>query len=162
MSKPTIEDARPMGDPGSDKFQVQRYPFFLLNRAVSRYNGIVETRLRGIGLDIPSWRVLMVLGEAEPRSVTQLADACVINLSTLMRVIQRMERAKIVETAQNPSDGRVKEVRLAAAGREKLVEARRVTAPLYAAAIKEFSAADFAQLNALLERLFENLQSMAK
>ena len=150
-------DLRPLGDPGSEAFQVRRYPFFLLNRVVSRYNVIVEGRLRRSALDIPSWRVLMTLGERAPRSASQLAEACVINLSTLMRVLQRMERAGLVKTAPNSLDGRVTEVWLSEAGRRKLAQARRLTAPIYAGAIKGFTADEFAQLNSLLDRLFENL-----
>ena len=155
-------DLRPLGDPGSDAFQVRRYPFFLLNRVVSRYNVIVEAQLRRIGLDIPSWRVLMVLGERAPRSVSHLAETCVINLSTLMRVLQRMERGGLVKRAPNPLDGRVTEVWLAEAGRKKLVRARASTAPIYAGAIAGFTAAEFAQMNSLLDRLFTNLDAVAQ
>lgn len=156
------DDHRRLGDPGSDAFEVRRYPFFLLNRAVSRYNVVVEARLRPIGLDIPAWRVLMVLGERTPRSLSQLSEACVINLSTLMRVVQRMERAELVRTAPNPDDGRITEVWLTDLGRARLAKARAATAPIYEAAIKGFSAEEFDQLNGLLGRLFDNLDGLAR
>ena len=71
------DDLRQLGNPGTPAFQLNKYPFYLLNRAVSRYNAIIEKRLRGIGIDIPTWRVLMILGEAAPRSVSQIAEAAV-------------------------------------------------------------------------------------
>ena len=65
------EDLRPYGDPGSDAFRVEAYPFFQLNRAASRYNQVIEAELRVIGIDIPTWRVLMVLGEEQPLPIGQ-------------------------------------------------------------------------------------------
>ena len=47
------KDPRKLGDPGTAAFHVDKYPFYLLNRLVSRYNVIIESRLREIGLDIP-------------------------------------------------------------------------------------------------------------
>ena len=150
-------DQRALGDPGSDGFQVDRYPFFLLNRAVSRYNIIITPRLRAIGLDIPSWRVLMVLGEDSPRSIGRIAEASVINLSTMMRIIQRMTDLGFVTSAPSADDARVTEVFLSDQGRAKLGEARKVTAPVYAGLIEGFSSTDFNQMVALLDRLHDNL-----
>ena len=65
------------GNPGDSAFRVKRYPFYLLNRLVSRYNSIIDQRLRAIGLDIPSWRVLMILGESSPRGAREIAHLAV-------------------------------------------------------------------------------------
>lgn len=150
-------DDRRLGDPGSAAFQLDKYPFYLLNRAVSRYNIVIEARLRTIGLDIPNWRVLMVLGERAPRSIGQIAEACVINLSTMMRIIGRMKRALLVTSAASKTDARVTEVFLTAQGRAKLDEARAITAPIYQAVIGGFSAREFDQMIRNLRRLHDNL-----
>lgn len=150
-------DNRRLGDPGSPAFQLDRYPFYLLNRAVSRYSVVIETRLRAIDLDIPNWRVLMVLGERAPRSIGQIADACVINLSTMMRIIGRMKLAGLVTSAARPSDARVTEVFLTEQGAARLEAARTITAPIYQAVIEGFSARDFDQMIRHLGRLYDNL-----
>ncbi|EZP72760.1 MarR family transcriptional regulator [Sphingomonas paucimobilis] len=152
------EDLRPFGDPGSDAFRVDAYPFYLLNRAVSRYNALIESLLRVIGLDIPSWRVLMILGEAEPLPIAQVAKSAVINISTMMRIVERMQKAELIETMPSASDGRVTELRLTETGREKLAAAREVTAPVYHKLIRGFSASDFARLLDMLGRLHDNLE----
>ncbi len=152
------EDLRALGDPGSDDFCVDNYPFYLLNRTVSRYNVIIEAELRAIGIDIPTWRVLMILGEAEPQSIGQVAKLAVINVSTLMRVAERMEKAGLVETRPSATDGRVTTLAMKPLGREKLKAARAVTAPLYRRLIRGFSAPDFRRLIGLLNRLQQNLE----
>lgn len=151
------EDLRPFGNPGSEEFRVDAYPFYLLNRTVSRYNTVIEAHLRPLGLEIPVWRVLMILGETEPLPIAQIAKTAVINLSTMMRIVERMTRAGLVEAAPSPSDGRVTELRLTKEGHVALAAARRATAPIYEKIIQGFSATDFGRLLKLLDRLHANL-----
>lgn len=157
MRTDVSEDLRPYGDPGSEEFRVDAYPFYLLNRTVSRYNIVIEAELRRIGIDIPTWRVLMVLGERSPLPIAQIARSTVINISTMMRIVERMEKAGLIEARQSTADGRVTELLLTDLGREKLATAREVTAPFYRKLIKGFSARDFAKLIDLLNRLHDNL-----
>lgn len=155
-------DNRPLGDPGSAAFTLDKYPFYLLNRTVSRYNGVIERRLRGVGLDIPAWRVLMVLGEHAPRGIGEIADACVINLSTMMRIIGRMRKAGLVTSAPRKDDARVTEVSLTEEGTAKLTAARAVTRPIYDDLIAGFSAQEFDRLIGYLDRLFNGLERMSE
>jgi len=126
-------DAFQSGNPGDTAFRVDRYPFYLLNRLVSRYNSIIDARLRAIGLDIPSWRVL----------------------------IQRMTAAGLVTTTPSAEDARVTSVALAPAGDARLADARRATAPVYEHLVAGLRADEFEQLIALLGRLHDNLEPLA-
>lgn len=153
-----IEDLRPFGDPSSDLFRVDAYPFYLLNRTASRYNTVIDSLLKPIGLEIPSWRVLMILGEAEPLPIGQVAKTAVINMSTMMRIVERMTRGGLIETLPSTSDGRVTELKMTAQGRAQLKAARAATAPIYQQIIRGFSAGEFRQLLDLLGRLHENLE----
>nr|WP_298726764.1 MarR family winged helix-turn-helix transcriptional regulator [uncultured Steroidobacter sp.] len=152
------KDLRPHGDPGSESFHVDRYPFYQLNRLVSRYNVVIETELRRIKIDIPTWRVLMILGEQCPQPIGQVARLAVINISTMMRIVGRMEKAGLIKTVPSASDGRITELMLTAAGRTKLAAARKITAPIYQRLIVGFSADDFSHLLDLLSRLHRNLE----
>ncbi|WP_249276537.1 MarR family winged helix-turn-helix transcriptional regulator [Sphingomonas baiyangensis] len=148
-------------DPGTSAFRVERYPFYLLNRLVGRYNGIIEARLRTIDLDIPSWRVLMILGEASPRGTRAIADAAVINLSTMTRIVQRMVGAGLVTAASSPEDARITLVDLTPVGQARLAEARRVTAPIFGHLVQGFAADEFEQLIAMLGRMHANLAPLS-
>ncbi|MFT3964358.1 MAG: MarR family winged helix-turn-helix transcriptional regulator [Sphingobium sp.] len=152
------EDLRPFGDPGSDAFRVEAYPFYLLNRLVSRYNVVIEAELKAVGIDIPTWRVLMVLGEHAPQPIAHVAKAAVINISTMMRIVERMGRQGLVETMPSASDGRVTELALTPLGLEKLAMARQVTSPIYHQVVEGFSATDFDRLLKALNRLHANLE----
>jgi DNA-binding MarR family transcriptional regulator len=160
-STETDRDAFRSGNPGTPAFRVKRYPFYLLNRLVSRYNSVIEARLRAIGLDIPGWRVLMILGEQSPRGAREIAEAAVINLSTMTRIIQRMAAAGLVTTAPSSEDARVTMVSLTAEGEDRLAEARKASAPVYEHLIEGLAPAEFEQLIGLLERLHDNLEPLA-
>lgn len=151
-------DKRLLGDPGTPAFQVSSYPFYLVNRLTSRYNTVIEAALRDVGLDIPSWRVLMILGEENPRGVRDIAEAAVIPLSTMTRIVQRMAAAGLVHSAPSTRDARVTEVFLTDEGEAKLIQARQATAPIYRKVIRNLSAKDFGQLIDLLNLLYENLE----
>ncbi len=124
---------------------------------MSRYNVVIEAELRRVGIDIPTWRVLMILGEHEPQPIAQVAKSAVINLSTMARIVVRMVKRDLVGTVPSASDGRVTELVLSSRGREKLVAAREVTAPVYQRVISGFSATDFGRLINSLNRLQANL-----
>ncbi|AJP71661.1 MarR family winged helix-turn-helix transcriptional regulator [Sphingomonas hengshuiensis] len=154
-------DAFRSGNPGTRDFRVERYPFYLLNRLVSRYNSVIDGQLRAIGLDIPYWRVLMILGERSPRGTREIAEAAVINLSTMTRIIQRMAAAELVSATSSAEDARVTLVTLTAAGKAKLRQARKVAAPVYEHLIEGLEPDDFERLIALLNRLHDNLEPLA-
>lgn len=152
-----MEDPRELGDPGLASFQLEKYPFYLLNRLVSRYNAVIGSHLRTIAIDIPTWRVLMILGERAPRRVSDIAEAAVINISTMTRIVQRMARAGLLDCQTMSDDARVTEVQLTSLGQEKLGQARDITAPVYANVIRGFSQRQFEQLITSLNRLHRNL-----
>jgi len=152
-----LTDTRLLGDPGTPAFQVRKYPFFQLNRLVGRYNIVVAERLRAIDVDIPTWRVLMILGESSPRGIGEIAQFAIIRISTLTRIIQRMTAAGLVAGERRDGDNRVTEISLTALGRERLADARVLTAPIYAQVIAGLSQRDFDRLTDLLDRLHANL-----
>lgn len=154
------KDPRKLADPGTAAFQVDRYPFYLLNRLVSRYNLVIEAQLRTIGLDIPYWRVLMVLGQQSPRAVGQLAETAVIPVSTMTRIVQRMTAAGLIRSTPLESDNRVIEVALTKQGENTLAQARALAAPIYAKVIDGFSVEQFQALTDSLSALHDNLTEL--
>lgn len=155
----TKNDNRILGDPGTKAFQVRKYPFYLLNRLVGRYNKVIERELRSIDLEIPAWRVLMILGETDPSGSREISEAAMIPISTMTRIVQRMAAAGLVTTAASAADARVTLVSLTPIGQETLARARAATAPIYAKVIHGLDQDEFDQLLSLLERLHGNLEA---
>jgi DNA-binding MarR family transcriptional regulator len=144
-------------DPASPGFRIADYPFYLVNRIAGRYAIDMSDALKSIGMDLPTWRALMILHERSPRSVTEIADQAVIRLSTMTRVVQRLGRNGLVRLANRPSDARVTDVAITALGIDAVRRVREVASRMYQRAFSDFSARDLETLNQLLGRIQHNL-----
>src|SRR6266850_8476118 len=89
MPRPRL-DARAKGDPLTRGFLLDNSPFYLIARSYGRYTHTMEDSLRSIGMDLPRWRVLMVVHEKNPSSISEIAEQSVLRLSTMTRVAQRL------------------------------------------------------------------------
>lgn len=138
-------------------FRKQDWPFYWIVRTSNRYVQTMERRLKPIGLDVPSWRVLMCLHEDTYLSVSEIAEFSVIKLNTATKIIQRMTAQGLVTTRPRAEDLRVTEVTLTDEGDRQRLKARAVAETIFATAFADFSAEEQHQLNALLERVFNRL-----
>jgi DNA-binding MarR family transcriptional regulator len=152
-----MADAKQLGDPGDAGFLLKNSPFFLIARVSGRYVLGMERVLKEIGMDMPGWRTLMIVREREPSSVSEIADLAVMRLSTMTRVVQRLELRGLVRLAARPTDARRTDVFLTADGRAMVRRVRTVASRTYRKAFHEMPAADLEVLNSLLRRVFDNL-----
>jgi DNA-binding MarR family transcriptional regulator len=149
--------ARQKGNPGEVKFALEDSPFYWINRTSSRYVVEMERGLKTMQMDMPRWRVLMILHEQEPRSISEIADIAAIRLSTMTRVVQRLAATGHVALSQRASDGRKTDVRITRAGQAALAKVRQVVGRVYLEATEGLSDAEILMLNGLMRRLFEGL-----
>jgi DNA-binding MarR family transcriptional regulator len=151
-------DAKAHADPLAADFALADYPFYQLSRVNNSYVLDMEAILKTIGMDLPRWRVLMLVHEKTPSGVSEIAERAVIKLSTMTRVIQRMEKEGLVSISTRASDGRITDVSITEAGREAVVKIRGVASRIYNLAVKDFTPAEVESLLDMLRRLFANLR----
>jgi MarR family transcriptional regulator, organic hydroperoxide resistance regulator len=144
-------------DPLFGQFRLDDYPFYLVSQASDQYVRRMERVLKEISMDVPSWRTLMLLNEKTPRSVSELAKLAVIKVPTMMKALQRMQKAKLVAVAQSRSDARVTELHITDKGSDGVRHIRRVASGIYNQAFLNFTAAEIRSLNATLIRILGNL-----
>jgi DNA-binding MarR family transcriptional regulator len=150
-------DARLRGDPGSPQFEIDASPFYLIARTAGRYTIDMENALRVVDMDLASWRALMLVHTVNPSSVSEITERAVMRLSTMTRVVQRLEKRGLVRVDTRKGDGRVTEVFITDAGEEIVTTIRSIASRIYNIAFHDLSAAEIATLNALLGRVFRNL-----
>ncbi|WP_121063811.1 MarR family winged helix-turn-helix transcriptional regulator [Chachezhania antarctica] len=154
----TSSDAAPNPEaPQEDRFRKQDWPFYWITQVSARYMQVMEVRLKRIGLDVPSWRVLMCLHEDDWLSVSQIADYSIIKLNTATRIIQRMESQGLVCLRPRPEDLRVTEVSLTIDGDAQRQKAREVATSIFDASFEDLSPGEQQLLNELMERVFLQL-----
>ena len=81
-------------------------------------NGLISEYLKPLGITLHEWHVILFLNHYGKLRIGDLADLTLIGQSTLSRVIDRMQKRKLVERNINPDNRRVVEVSLTAPGRE--------------------------------------------
>jgi len=145
----------PQADP---PFHRAEWPFYWIARVTGRYFQTMETALERIGIDVPSYRVLMTLYEDQHVSVSAIADACVIKLSTATRIVQRMTSDGLVVTRPSPNDRRVTEVSLTTKGETLRHQARAIAEGVLAKAFEGVPDAERQRLNRLLAGVFDRLK----
>jgi DNA-binding MarR family transcriptional regulator len=162
MTRPvaaTKAAVRRRADPADPQFALDHSPFYWLSRVSGRYVLDMGAALRRVHMDVPRWRVLMILHEHDPASVSTIADLAVIKLSTMTRIIQRMQAEGLVTCAPRASDARVTEVRLTPAGSAAMERVRGQASRIFRLAFHDVSDKEMAAFIGVLQRLFENLES---
>lgn len=139
-------------------FTFRTWPFYWLTRATGRYLRNMEHALKPHSLDIPQWRVLMTLHEAECLSVSEIADHAIAKLSTMTKIVRRMEADELVHCRQRETDARVTEVLLTPGGQAAGELAWQVANTVYKRAFRNLSKREIDTLNLLLMKVAENLK----
>jgi DNA-binding MarR family transcriptional regulator len=156
LSKPA---PRRKADPADPLFELANSPFYWLSRVSGRYMLDMGSALRRVGMDVPRWRVLMILHEHDPASVSTLADLAVIKLSTMTRIVQRMQAEGLVTCNPRATDARVTEVRLTPAGSHAMEQVRGQASRIFRHAFHDVSDKELTVFIGVLRRLFDNLES---
>jgi DNA-binding MarR family transcriptional regulator len=160
MSLPgkTHDEAWRRADPSEPNFRLEASPFYWLTRISGRYMMDMSELLRGIGMDVPRWRVLMILAEHEPASISTLSAEAVINMSTMTKIVQRMEVDGLVASGLRQSDARVTEVRLTDIGRDALPEVRELAGQIFRRGFNTLDGKDVDELVTTLKLIFSRLE----
>lgn len=153
----TGTDSKRKADPAFKNFNLADSPLYLIVRTAGRYELAMEDALREIDMDVPSWRALMIVHEHSPSSVSEIAERSVTKLSTMTRVIQRLEARGLVQLAQSKADARVTEVSITASGEQSATRVRKVASRIYANALGDHSATEIESLVNMLRRIYERL-----
>ena len=130
---------------------------YLVNRLGQRFVAEIAPALAEAGIDVQMWRVLIALYQRGDRSVGALADLTSINISTLSRLIGRMEKQDLVERGRGDADGRSVVIRLTGKGRAATKAILPKAVALEADATADFSEAELAMLRQLLVKLYAGL-----
>ena len=102
--------------------------------------------------------VLFVLGKYGPLSHKELAQRLHIKPATVTVMLRRMEQAGLVVRRSNQSDRRVSTVHLTAHGQALRRRVKRALKVIAGECFDNFTTAQCRQLDALLERMRDNLE----
>ena len=146
--------------PDHPDFILDDYPLYNLNRTSATYIEQMSLRLKAFNMDQPSWRVLMLLGDKNPSSVGVLSRRSVTKISTITRILMRMEKEDLVNRVPYPGDNRVIEVFITDKGKDVLVDLRHAANEIYKSAFDGIPEEDIVSFTNTLMRLRKNLSEI--
>jgi MarR family transcriptional regulator for hemolysin len=105
----------------------------------------IDQRVRGFGLTDATWRPLLYLGRlGDGVRQTDLAAALDIEDPSLVRLLDVLERAHLLERIDDPEDRRTKRLRMTETGRETYAQVAAVHAEFTARVLEDVTPEDLA------------------
>ena len=132
---------------------IRRSLAFTLMRAAHGLRECVERSLEPLGIRGPHLFILTVMHTEGPMSQTALTKRLWIDRTTMVHIIDDLERLGLVERTRDPNDRRANAVRVSPRGEEMLVQAGQFARAGEAEALSALSPEEQEQLRSLLARL---------
>lgn len=99
---------------------------FLLNRSAQKIREIAEEALRPFGITGKHLGILTVIQERGALPQQEIGKCMHVDRSTMVQLIDDLEKSKLVERKDNPEDRRAHSLVLTAKGRETLPKAMQL------------------------------------
>lgn len=138
-------------------FVREEFPFYWLARVHAAYEMEMERALKPVNIDIPTWRVLLILEQQGACSVSEVALHAVAKLSTVTKLVYRMKEAGYVETSMLPEDNRVTMVTITATGHQAIERGRLATSSIFTRTFDGLSAVQVRRLNDTMRHMLDRL-----
>ena len=113
--------------------------------------------LRENDLSSQQWRVIRALNEAEGLDITELANRCFLLMPSLSRIIQHLEKRKLVSRNQSSSDNRKSVISITAPGKKLFQKIAPKSVERYDLITEKFGYGKLELLYELLDELIEKI-----
>jgi DNA-binding MarR family transcriptional regulator len=140
-------------DPAVVPERLARWPGFLLARAHLRAHAAFQDALVALELTPKSFGALTVIIDGGPLSQAALGETLLIDRTTMVAVVDELERAGYVERGRNSADRRVHSLQATTAGKNALRAAERVAQRTHDDLLAGLDSGERDQLAALLARI---------
>ena len=135
---------------------LETYLPYLLNRAGVRIADAFSKEIRPLGATLQMWRVLAALRELNGSRMGDLSETTSIEVSTLTRLVDSMEKKKLVARRGDPADARAIVLHATAAGRSLTRRILPIAERYETVALQGFDVGEAERLKAALRRLYAN------
>lgn len=135
---------------------------YLLNRAGARIATAFSEEVRPLGATLQTWRVLAALHERDGRRMGDLSETTSIEVSTLTRLVDGMEKKGLVTRRRDATDARAVTLHASPAGRRMTRIILPIAERYEKVALEGFSEAEARVLKTALRRLFDNMDGLRK
>lgn len=131
---------------------------YLLRQVAERLSRSLTESLKPFGQPANAYRVLIALERGGPSLLGELAEATLIDPSTLSRTVDRMEDEGLVKHGPDSEDARAVVVEITDAGRRFFLDILPVASAQYEWSIRGVSPKHLAMLQETLKQMLANLK----
>jgi DNA-binding MarR family transcriptional regulator len=96
---------------------------FAIRQAARYVSQMYERHLTSVGITAAQFTIIAAIGRKPGVQMVELADAMVMDRTTLVRALKPLQRDGIVEASQESANSRAVGLRLTAAGKDTLAKA---------------------------------------
>ena len=133
---------------------------YLLNRAGARIAAAFSEEVRPLGATLQMWRVLAALRERDGRRMGDLSETTSIEVSTLTRLVDNMEKKGLVARRRDGDDARAVLLHVTPAGRRLTQRILPIAERYETVALAGFEPREAEALKAALRRLYANMDGL--
>ncbi len=143
-------------------FSIDNCLGFIANRLVKAFLKVLDYKLEEFNLTGAQFCVLTKLFEEEGLTQTQLAQRLYIESPTLVRTLDRLEEAGLIERRRVPQDRRAFHIFLTDKGKDLRGILMEKGQEVHEIAVKDLSENEIEMLKSLLFKLWQNLEAGAQ
>jgi DNA-binding MarR family transcriptional regulator len=132
----------------------------LMHEFARQFRVCFDRRAQRLGLTRSQWRVLRILGRNPGIRQSHLAELMEVEPITLVRMLDRMQKAGWIERREDPGDRRANSIVLTGKVDGILTQMQTISQELRQEALEGFSEQELKQLLAFLRRMKSNISRM--
>lgn len=154
------DDVQPDAPGGPAEVVLDDFFPHLVNMVTQRIAADFQAKARRHGVTIEKWRVLSALLAHGPQAISALSRKTSIELSTLSKLLRRMEAENFVSRARSSADGRLVTIGLTRRGRAVATAVLPLARRYEEIALRTFDPQAAARLKAELRTIYRNLENV--
>ena len=139
-----------------ENYRPQGSVAYLTLRNKSSYQRLGDLRLADLGITAAQMSVLVLISHTEASTISAISQSLGVNAAATVRVVQKLEKMKLVKKAPSKKDRRVIGLSLTAAGKQIVISIPPLWCELLNQSLKGFTEKEFEQLRDFLLRIEKN------
>lgn len=139
-------------------FKIKDHPGILLKKAARLFEQVANKKLDTLGVTHAQTVILIRLWEKDGQNQMELANSAGLDQSTVVRLLDRMERDKLIERVRNKDDRRVYNFYLTPTAKKACRKLEPHSYAITEIAHESLSKKDMEKLTQMLSTVVDNLQ----
>ena len=139
-----------------DNYSPQGSVAYLMLRNKSSYQRLGDLKLADLGITAAQMSVLLLISHTELATISSVSQSLGVNAAATVRVVQKLEKMKLIQKAPSKKDGRVIGLSLTVAGKKTAKAIPPLWCGLLNQSLSGFTEKEFEQLRNFLLRIEKN------